>query len=310
MLAATLRVAPRARAVSSHLRSGLRRHRNTAAPLSSARHDESGNTSDWWYWGAAATTATALVGVQSLDNDWSTNPVTHCAAAATSAAPTTVTAPYFLSKRSTTAATSSPESRGGPVPIGAEDARFPGVKLLHRMQSVTSRGLNEKYHVDWDTVLGEGSYGSVHPGRLAATGEKIALKRISRKYTDLTTFRNEIDALLRIYENGGHPNISGLRDSYEDAQNYYLILDLVTGGEMFEHLIHFGAYSEADAARLMHEIASALAFLHGVGVVHADLKPENLLLSTKNRLDGTIKLIDLYVAASQTLLLLFPFSHA
>jgi Protein kinase domain len=58
-----------------------------------------------------------------------------------------------------------------------------------------------------------------------------------------------------------------------------------------QHLINYGAYSEADAARLMHEIASALAFLHGVGVVHADLKPENLLLSTKNRLDGTIKMI-------------------
>jgi serine/threonine protein kinase len=79
---------------------------------------------------------------------------------------------------------------------------------------------------------------------------------------------------------------------YEDAQHYYLILDLVSGGEMFEHLINFGAFSEADAARVMHEIASALAFLHGVGLVHADLKPENLLLSTKNRLDGTIKLID------------------
>lgn len=42
----------------------------------------------------------------------------------------------------------------------------------------------------------------------------------------------------------------------------------------------------------MQEVASALAFLHGVGVYHADLKPENLLLSTKNRLDGTIKIID------------------
>lgn len=62
--------------------------------------------------------------------------------------------------------------------------------------------------------------------------------------------------------------------TYADHNCYYLILDLVTGGEMFEHLIHYGAYSEADAARLMYEIASALAFLHGVGVVHADLKPE------------------------------------
>lgn len=56
-------------------------------------------------------------------------------------------------------------------------------------------------------------------------------------------------------------------DMYEDDENYYLILDLVSGGEMFDHLINFGAYSEADAARLMYEIASALAFMHGVGVV-------------------------------------------
>ena len=79
---------------------------------------------------------------------------------------------------------------------------------------------------------------------------------------------------------------------YDDHNYYYLILDLVSGGEMLDHLIENGAYSEADAARLMHEIASAMAFLHGVGVVHADLKPENLLLSTKNRLDGSIKVID------------------
>ena len=154
------------------------------------------------------------------------------------------------------------------------------------------RGLNEKYKVDWKTVLGEGAYGSVHPARLAVTGEKVALKKISRRYTNTKGFKTETDALLRIFDNGGHPNISGLRDIYEDHNYYYLILDLVSGGEMFEHLIQYGAYSEADAARLMYEVSSALAFLHGVGVVHADLKPENLLLSTKNRLDGTIKMID------------------
>jgi serine/threonine protein kinase len=110
----------------------------------------------------------------------------------------------------------------------------------------------------------------------------VALKKISRRYTNSSTFKTETDALLRIYDNGGHPNISGLRDMYEDHNHYYLILDLVTGGEMFEHLINYGAYSEADAARLMHEIASALAFLHGVGVVHADLKPENRTCLTKD----------------------------
>ena len=121
---------------------------------------------------------------------------------------------------------------------------------------------------------------------------QVALKKISKRYTNTTNFKTETDALLRIYDNGGHPNISGLRDMYEDYSHFYMILDLVSGGEMFEHLINYGAYSEADAARLMHEVASALAFIHGVGVVHADLKPENLLLCSKNRLDGTIKMID------------------
>lgn len=79
---------------------------------------------------------------------------------------------------------------------------------------------------------------------------------------------------------------------YEDYNHFYLILDLVSGGEMFDHLIQYGAYSEADAARLMRELASALAFIHGVGVIHADLKPENLLLCSKKVADGTIKIID------------------
>lgn len=164
--------------------------------------------------------------------------------------------------------------------------------MLHRHRSTSSRSLSDKYKVDWKTVLGEGAYGSVHPARLASTGEKVALKKIAKRYTDTSSFCRETNALLRIYNNGGHPNISGLRDMYEDNDHYYLVMDLVSGGEMFDHLIHYGAYSEADAARLMREVASALAFLHGVGVVHADLKPENLLLCSKKRVDGTIKMID------------------
>lgn len=53
-----------------------------------------------------------------------------------------------------------------------------------------------------------------------------------------------------------------------------------------------GAYSEADAARLVREVASALAFLHGLDTVHADLKPENLMLSTEHASDCVIKLVD------------------
>lgn len=47
--------------------------------------------------------------------------------------------------------------------------------MISRMRSVAGRGLHEKYKVDWKTVLGEGAYGSVHPARLALTGEKVSL---------------------------------------------------------------------------------------------------------------------------------------
>lgn len=175
---------------------------------------------------------------------------------------------------------------------GKIQANQPRNVMLHRLRSLRGRNLSDKYNVDWKTCLGEGAYGSVHPARHATTGEKVALKKITKRYTDTSSFCRETDALLRIYNNGGHPNISGLRDMYEDHDHYYLVMDLVAGGEMFDHLIHYGAYSEADAAMLMREVASALAFLHGVGVVHADLKPENLLLCSKKRVNGTIKMID------------------
>jgi serine/threonine protein kinase len=76
-------------------------------------------------------------------------------------------------------------------------------------------------------------------------------------------------------------------------------MDLITGGELFDHLSNDGAYSEADAARLVFEIASALAFMHGVGVIHGDIKPENLMLCSRKRRGGTIKIIDFGCAITQ-----------
>lgn len=103
-----------------------------------------------------------------------------------------------------------------------------------------------------------------------------AVKQISKQYTNVDTFQREMDAFLQIRKSGGHPNICGLRENFDEGGFYYLILDLIQGGEMFDHLVKDGAYSEADAARLVREVGSALSFLHGIGVVHSDLKPENL----------------------------------
>ncbi len=103
-----------------------------------------------------------------------------------------------------------------------------------------------------------------------------AVKQISKQYTDDESFQREMGAFLHIRRSGGHPNICGLRENFDEGGFYYLVLDLIGGGEMFDHLVKDGAYSEADAARLVREVGSALSFLHGIGLVHLDLKPENL----------------------------------
>ncbi len=179
-----------------------------------------------------------------------------------------------------------------PAICDAPPKKGPRNVMLQSRRSVMARSLTQKYDPDWDNVLGEGAYGTVHIATNRATGQKCALKKISKKYTDSDSFRRETGALLRIHDGGGHPNVCGLRDMYEDRTHFYLILDLVQGGEMFEHLIEHGAYSEHDAARLMRDVASALAFLHGISIVHADLKPENLMLSSWDDKNAVIKMVD------------------
>ena len=102
----------------------------------------------------------------------------------------------------------------------------------------------------------------------------MALKNISKKYTDSQYFQQEVEAMLYIQEKGGHPHVITLHEHFEDGDYFILILDFIRGGELFDHLIEMGAYSEMDAARIVREVASALLFLHGIGLVHADLKPE------------------------------------
>jgi len=160
-------------------------------------------------------------------------------------------------------------------------------------KATSDRSLSSLYSVDWNQVpIGEGAFGHVLVATSRQNGERVALKRIPKKLASREDFQREMEALLRIQKWGGHPHICALREHFDEGGHYYLILDLVEGGEMFDHLVNHGAFSEADAARLVREVASALDFLHGIGVVHNDVKPENLMLSTSVRGDGSIQLVD------------------
>ena len=167
------------------------------------------------------------------------------------------------------------------------------LELLHDTADV--HPIEEKYEVDFDgTPLGRGMFGNVFRGTNRKTGEPVAIKKIAKRLTNDVAFQREMENLLFLERHNGHPSICAIHEHFDPPadDHFYLVLDLVEGGELFEHLCDHGSYSEADAARVVRQTASALAFLHGIGMTHSDLKPENLMLSSRNGGDAQVKVVD------------------
>ncbi|KAL3931666.1 MAG: hypothetical protein SGBAC_011204, partial [Bacillariaceae sp.] len=164
------------------------------------------------------------------------------------------------------------------------------LRQLHKTETKGS-SLESKYFIQSKTPIGEGAFGQVFLGRNKQTGEQVAIKKIWKEFTNRQDCQREMSALLHIKEAGGHPHICSLHENFDEAQHFALILDLINGGELFDRLVENGAYSELDASRLMREVVSAISFLHGIGLVHGDLKPENLMLSQAHE-SSIIKVVD------------------
>jgi len=84
----------------------------------------------------------------------------------------------------------------------------------------------------------------------------------------------EVDILKKV----NHPNIIALKELFDTPDKLYLVMELVTGGELFDKIVEKGSYTESEASHLVRKIVSAVDYLHNLGIVHRDLKPENLLL--------------------------------
>ena len=73
-----------------------------------------------------------------------------------------------------------------------------------------------------------------------------------------------------------------LVEHFEDEGHYCLIMELMMGGELFDHILEKEHFSEIEAQKCMVPIFDAVMAAHGMNVVHRDLKPENILMSDKD----------------------------
>ncbi|KAM9445414.1 calcium/calmodulin-dependent protein kinase IGb isoform 2-T2 [Clarias gariepinus] len=147
--------------------------------------------------------------------------------------------------------------------MGRKEADYDWKKSTDNIQDV----------FDFIEVLGSGAFSEVFMVKERKTGKLSAIKCVKKKNKRDIHLENEIAVLRRIK----HDNVVGLEDLYESRTHYYLVMQLVSGGELFDRILDRGVYSEKDASLVIRQVLDGVNYLHKNGIVHRDLKPENLL---------------------------------
>ncbi|KAA6403001.1 MAG: putative Calcium/calmodulin-dependent protein kinase type 1 [Streblomastix strix] len=163
-------------------------------------------------------------------------------------------------------------------------------KQLPKLIDGVPSNLTEVYQILEE--LGEGNFAKVRKAKCIATGQLVAIKfidkiRVIKDPRQLGALFNEIN----IMKNLNHPHIVHLYEVYETDDHLCLIMELMTGGELFERIAALGSYSERDASLIMRSLFGSIKYLHQRGIAHRDLKPENVLYESKNSI-AAVKISD------------------
>ncbi|XP_048663687.1 ribosomal protein S6 kinase beta-2 isoform X2 [Marmota marmota marmota] len=141
-------------------------------------------------------------------------------------------------------------------------------------------------------VLGKGGYGKVFQVRKVQGTNlgKIYAMKVLRKAKIVRNAKDtaHTQAERNILESVKHPFIVELAYAFQTGGKLYLILECLSGGELFTHLEREGIFLEDTACFYLAEITLALGHLHSQGIIYRDLKPENIMLNSQ----GHIKLTD------------------
>ncbi|OMJ82757.1 hypothetical protein SteCoe_16462 [Stentor coeruleus] len=147
-------------------------------------------------------------------------------------------------------------------------------------------GLNNYIHLK---KLGKGAFSEVVLSLDPTSSQKLALKIIKKQLLNLqhqdTKYCLIEAALLKEFD---HPNIVKFYETSEDKNAFYIALEYCKGGNLLEKLKILGKFDEKTSAQIMSQIFSAVDYIHKCGVIHRDLKLENILFGKKDKMDVKI----------------------
>ncbi|XP_030578790.1 LOW QUALITY PROTEIN: hormonally up-regulated neu tumor-associated kinase homolog A-like, partial [Archocentrus centrarchus] len=179
----------------------------------------------------------------------------------------------------------------GKTPDGAGNESILPVSLNSNLAEILKKFYHTKRvgHYLIGRKLGEGSFAKVREGLHAPTGEKVAVKVIDKRKAKKDSYvtknlrrEGDIQQMIR------HPNITQLLDILETENSYYLVMELCPGGNLMNRIYDKKHMDERETQKYIRQLVLAVEHLHRAGVVHRDLKIENLLLDEQDN----IKLID------------------
>jgi serine/threonine protein kinase len=135
-------------------------------------------------------------------------------------------------------------------------------------------------------LLHNGQTAKVYECKNKRTHVVFAVKMVERKQRSRKAVKKTMaEMVLRevaILDSLKHENIIEIKELFEDDDHFFLVMDYMRGGDVFERLLEVKKYCESDARKLIRALLRATAFFHSQNVAHRDLKPQNLLLKSKS----------------------------
>eukprot|EP00008_Paramoeba_atlantica_P008495 CAMPEP_0201486926 /NCGR_PEP_ID=MMETSP0151_2-20130828/10950_1 /ASSEMBLY_ACC=CAM_ASM_000257 /TAXON_ID=200890 /ORGANISM="Paramoeba atlantica, Strain 621/1 / CCAP 1560/9" /LENGTH=705 /DNA_ID=CAMNT_0047871799 /DNA_START=73 /DNA_END=2187 /DNA_ORIENTATION=+ len=139
-------------------------------------------------------------------------------------------------------------------------------------------------------TIGSGFFATVYRATERKTGHPVAIKCIEKsKVADKFSMLEEEVSILQAVR---HENCVQMLEIFESQTHVNLVMELVTGGELFDRIMELKIFNEVICAKVIRQICQSLAYLHDMGIVHRDLKPENILLDDPDLHKATVKITD------------------
>ncbi|XP_048622613.1 CBL-interacting serine/threonine-protein kinase 17-like [Brassica napus] len=142
-------------------------------------------------------------------------------------------------------------------------------------------------------TLGEGNSAKVKLATDTVSGQSFAVKIIDKSRTSRINVPFQIKREIRTLKVLKHPNIVRLHEVLASKTKIYMVLECVTGGDLFDRIVSKGKLSETEGRKMFQQLIDGISYCHNKSIFHRDLKLENVLLDA----NGHIKITDFGLSA-------------